>query len=302
MKLKSSLELDPAKRAAWCYVIDARLAKHDLKNPKVDKDSHINPFLQTWSPKVSVLTGALKEMVKCAQKLGVTFAALDPRKTVLLDLPLWHHLGEDPRKTQINNSARCRCLRKNHSAFKIRHAVEKSARLNTADHKPDPKCMCIDCVDDRVFKKCTNPHGCANMVKTRLDRLLPKYDPRLIIGDDADNPENPEEGTESSEERVFRNPKRLNNLTDGFRVFTNHPFHAISFTGATTRGGEENAAAGAGYWIDEDNPGNNSIKLPAAIDQTRPNAEFVATMVAVQTTPVDVELRLENPRGSVINA
>jgi ribonuclease HI len=69
-----------------------------------------------------------------------------------------------------------------------------------------------------------------------------------------------------------------------------------------TRGGEENAAAGAGYRIDEDNPGNTSIKLPAAIDQTRPNAELVAAMVAVQTMPVDIELRLENPRGSVMLA
>ncbi|KAJ7821842.1 ribonuclease H-like protein, partial [Mycena leptocephala] len=72
--------------------------------------------------------------------------------------------------------------------------------------------------------------------------------------------------------------------------------------GATTRGGQENAAAGAGYWIDEDDPGNSSIKLPAAIEQTRPNAEIVAAMMAVQTTPVDIELRLENPRGSVLNA
>ncbi|KAJ7923120.1 ribonuclease H-like protein [Mycena leptocephala] len=140
------------------------------------------------------------------------------------------------------------------------------------------------------------------MAKTRLDRLLPHYDPRLIIDDDADDPDDPEEGTEASEERIFRNPKRLNNLTDGFRIFTNCKLPAISFAGATTRGGEENAAAGAGYWIDEDDPGNSSIKLPAAIEQTRPNAEIVAAMVAVQTTPVDIELRLENPRGSVLNA
>ncbi|KAJ7840629.1 hypothetical protein B0H13DRAFT_1910644 [Mycena leptocephala] len=252
-------------------------------------------------------------MVKCAQELGVTFAALDPRKTVLLDMPLWHHLGEDPSKTQINNSTRCRCLRKNHSSFKIRHAVEISARLNTADHEQDPTCMCINCVDDRVFKNCTNPHGCANMAKTRLDRLLPHYDPRLIIDDDADDPDDPEEGTEASEERIFRNPKRFNNLTDGFRIFTNQccttskkttpkslPGNILCGSYDTWR--EENAVAGAGYWIDEDDPGNSSIKLPAAIEQTRPNAEIVVAMVAVQTTPADIELRLENPRGSVLNA
>jgi hypothetical protein len=108
------------------------------------------------------------------------------------------------------------------------------------------------------------------MAKTRLDRLLPHYDPRLIIDDDLDDPDDPEEGTEASKERIFWNPKRLNNLTDGFRIFTNRKLlvfnenaapparrprqnlsQAISFAGATTRGGEENAAAGAGYWIDE---------------------------------------------------
>ncbi|KAJ7913686.1 hypothetical protein B0H13DRAFT_1612305 [Mycena leptocephala] len=48
-------------------------------------------------------------------------------------------------------------------------------------------------------------------------------------------------------------------------------------------------------------PGNSSIKLPAAIEQSRLNAEIVAAMVSVQTTPVNIELRLENPQGSVLN-
>jgi hypothetical protein len=174
MKLKSYLELDPSKRAAWCYVVDARLAKHDLKSPKVDKGAHINPFLQTWSPKLSELTCVFKEMMKCALKLGVKFQALDPTKMVLMELPLWHHLGEDPRETQLNNTARCRCLRNNHAAINIGHAVEISARLSSAGHLPDPECACYDCVEDRAFKGCRDPHGCANMAQTRLDRLLPE--------------------------------------------------------------------------------------------------------------------------------
>jgi hypothetical protein len=44
MKLKSYLELDPSLRADWCYLADTRLAKHDVKNSRVDPLSHINMF------------------------------------------------------------------------------------------------------------------------------------------------------------------------------------------------------------------------------------------------------------------
>ncbi|KAJ7167391.1 hypothetical protein C8R43DRAFT_1161064, partial [Mycena crocata] len=51
MKLKSYLELDPEKRATWAYASDVRLANHDRKTSRVQDGSHVNMFMQKWSPK-----------------------------------------------------------------------------------------------------------------------------------------------------------------------------------------------------------------------------------------------------------
>jgi hypothetical protein len=53
MKLKSYLELDPSKRAAWCYIVDARFTKHDLKNLKVDKGRLVGWACKTGLPRMS---------------------------------------------------------------------------------------------------------------------------------------------------------------------------------------------------------------------------------------------------------
>ncbi|KAJ7803546.1 hypothetical protein B0H13DRAFT_1671666 [Mycena leptocephala] len=255
-------------------------------------------------------------MVDCARKLGVTFAALTPRKEVLLELPMWHHLGEDPTKKYINNNARCRCLRSNHYAFKMGHALTISSRLSTADHEANTNCLCLDCCKDRTIRGCKNPHGCAVTACTKLDKILPHWDPRLIVEDESSDSE--EELDEDSDEiKIFRKPIRLDNLTDGFRIFTNQKIPAeegdeapparnmnicsstISYAGATTRKDGEIVSAGAGLWVTESDPSNISIKIPIATAQTRQGAEVIAALHAAQTSHRASDLHLESPRNFV---
>jgi hypothetical protein len=111
-------------------------------------------------------------------------------------------------------------------------------------------------------------------------------------------------------------------LTNGFRIFTNHRVPTtdedieppvrqppprelpltISFARATTKGGEEDASAGAGVWLEDASPANTAIKIPSALGQSRANAEVIAAVIAVDTTALDMELRLENPRSGVMSA
>ncbi|KAJ7089040.1 hypothetical protein C8R43DRAFT_834860, partial [Mycena crocata] len=178
MKLKSYLEMDPEKRTTWAYLADSTIEKHGLDKPEVRKGSHVNTFLQTWSPKRSALPSRLKDMMNVARKYGVTFDTHNPSQEVRRSLPLWHHFGEDRGKRQVNNTGPCECLQLKHGASKMGDAERISARLSDARHRPHKDCTCLDCVDDRAFMKCKNPHTCAKMALTKLDSLQSKWDPR----------------------------------------------------------------------------------------------------------------------------
>ncbi|KAJ7864066.1 RnaseH-domain-containing protein [Mycena leptocephala] len=54
--------------------------------------------------------------------------------------------------------------------------------------------------------------------------------------------------------------------------------------------------------IDDASPSNSSLRIPGSLEQTRPNAEVIAAIDAVNTTSLETALRLENPRGTVMLA
>ncbi|KAJ7172886.1 hypothetical protein C8R43DRAFT_816731, partial [Mycena crocata] len=295
MRLKSYLELDPEKRATWAYLADSTIAKHGLDQPRVKKGTHINTFLQTWSPKRSALPARLKDMMNVARKYGVTFDTHNPSQKIRRNLPLWHHFGEDPGKRRINNADACVCLRLKHGAKTMGDAERISAWLSDRRHRAHKDCRCLDCVDDRAFMKCKNPHGCAKMAQTKLDSLQRKWDPRVpdLAIPDRDDP-NPEE------EVIFTGPPKIENLTDGFRIFTKERKHlvigpppppkirqeggqtekVISLASAIRRGGQAEALAGAGIWCGAEELSNHGKMVPAELDQSLAGAEIIAALQA----------------------
>jgi hypothetical protein len=179
MKLQGYLELDPSKRATWAFVTDSKFATHDRRTSNVATGSHVNMFTQSFTPKQSDLPPRLKEMVTVAKKYGLIFDTYNPSQDVKGMLPLFHHFGEDKNKRRINNTAPCKCLRVKHRAQIAQDGVKIAAHLDDPGHLASKDCMCLDCVDDRAFSGCKNPHSCAKMAKPKLDSLIQKWDPRI---------------------------------------------------------------------------------------------------------------------------
>ncbi|KAJ7117029.1 hypothetical protein C8R44DRAFT_591452, partial [Mycena epipterygia] len=116
--------------------------------------------------------------LKCAKKYGVRFDTINPSRQIQGMIPLWHHFGEDPQKSQTNNSAACRCLRRNHNILYVHEATTVLQRTEDNTHRPSPTCDCSACSNDRRTRGCRNPHAYILALERKLSRLLPKWDPR----------------------------------------------------------------------------------------------------------------------------
>ncbi|KAJ7150818.1 hypothetical protein C8R43DRAFT_951252 [Mycena crocata] len=289
MKLKTYLELDPEKRATWAFASDVRLAKHDLKTSKVQEGVHVNMFTQRWSPKRNELPKHLKDMVNTARKYGIQFDTDNPSRDLRELLPLWHHLGEDPSKRQLNNKPQCKPWGGN-----------------------DKLCLCEACYDNRRERGCKNPHGCAIAVQTRLRELLPKWDLRV--------PQRipPQREVDDTDEVItFVPPREAQTLTEGFRVFTkpqatiaepevlaapviNTPIGEGSLTiytgGNTSKAGSAEARSAISIWYGPDKPRNTSGRVPNDLEQSTKSAEIVGALLAVQKTAPETTLRIESSR------
>ncbi|KAJ6552658.1 hypothetical protein DFH09DRAFT_925035 [Mycena vulgaris] len=271
MRLKSYTEIDQAKRAPWNYVADTHIARLDKTTSTVQKGSHINMFLQRWSPVRHKLPPHLKDMVNMARKYGTQFDTPNPSRELWGLLPLWHHFGEDPNKRQLNNKSQCKCLRGRHNAHTVGDATTIMARLDRDDHAPTRDCICPDCESDRTNKGCLNPHSCALATQKRVTELLPKWNPTTP---NAHREFSREEDSEMS--TTFQDVAQITNLADEFRVFTKaqqdegyiaeiapyaaHPYDPVTlYPGAVCKkGGEADAVTGAGIYMADGDTGNRS--------------------------------------------
>ncbi|KAJ6517021.1 hypothetical protein DFH09DRAFT_940617 [Mycena vulgaris] len=317
MTLKSLAELDPAKRSKWTYFGNKLLAKHDKKGSRVQTGSHKSIFLQNWSPKLNKLLFFLRDVLKCAKKYGMEFDTLNPSLELCMLLPLFHHHGENPVKRQIDNSAACKCLRKNHKVPTVSEGMAIMSRLDSPLHVPDAKCNCSPCIDDQLENRCKNPHRCATTVRDRLNQILPKWDPRL--------PDIPEEAPDKELDGIvtFSPPQKIDRLTDGMHIFTKSPSTAdeieanpppallvvlgrevvkATISGFSTRTGLADAQGGGGIWFSNGNPANAAIKLLPYVSQSKANAEILAALYCVQSVPRDVDLEIAAKSSTITNA
>ncbi|KAJ7149859.1 hypothetical protein C8R43DRAFT_887664 [Mycena crocata] len=256
-------------------------------------------------------------MVNAARKYGVEFNTDNPSRELRGLLPLWHHFGEDTSKRQLNNKPQSKCLRENHKVETISEGLTVMDRLTDPDHHENKSCSCEACCDDRRERGCKNPHGCAVAVRTRLDELLPKWDPRTVEQVQL-QPEN-----EDTEESItFAPPESIRTLTDGFRVFTKTKAHleveaaapapilnpsdedtvVVSTGGNTLKAGSAEAQAGIAVWYGQDDPRNREGKLPTNLEQSTKSAEITAALLAAQTNTADTPLHLESSRDVVLKA
>ncbi|KAJ6480518.1 hypothetical protein C8R47DRAFT_599940 [Mycena vitilis] len=166
-------------------------------------------------------------MIACAERYGVVFDTIDPSVEIREQLPLFHHFGKDPSKTQLNNTPACKCLRENHNVQAIGEGRKLTNKIQNEDHKPTAACKCVPCNELRRSEGCNNPHSCARTAESRLEQILPKWDPRTGTQDrDRENDE--DSSQETSGATTFRAPKRIESLKEGFRIFTKDSKHTSS--------------------------------------------------------------------------
>ncbi|KAJ6448859.1 hypothetical protein C8R47DRAFT_1265647 [Mycena vitilis] len=316
MKLQSYLELRSSERATWGFIADSVLEKRDVKDSAVDANSHINMFLQDWNPNQRKRPPHLKEMLACAEKYGVIFDTIEPSIEIREQLPLFHHFGEDPAKTQLNNTPACKCLRENHNVQTAGEGKELAIRFQREDHKPAATCKCILCNELRRTEGCNNPHSCARTVESRLGQLLPKWNPQTQPRDDNDGKDE-ESSQERSEATVFHAPKEIQSLTDGFRIFTKDSKHAPSvptacgphpqntdplktvkvFISANIRKTTEGNVAGGGVWYGQNDLRNTELRVPEYLAQTVLNAEALSALTLIQRAHPETTLNIHSSRN-----
>ncbi|KAJ7759354.1 hypothetical protein DFH07DRAFT_957968 [Mycena maculata] len=190
------------------------------------------------------------------------------------------------------------------------------ARLVCQSHVEDRWCVCTPCSSDRL-KGCKNPHACALLVKTRLDRLLSKWDPRRPDPPVVTPAPPGEEGA-----RLFVPPPEIATLTDEFRIFTKPTAAPTDAPPATPPAplpatvspvqvaigshykllGTVDAGAAFGVHFGQDDPRNVSSVIPEQKSLTRGCAEAIATLVAARSTPVNAPLRIMSKNVAVASA
>ncbi|KAJ7019063.1 hypothetical protein C8F04DRAFT_976179 [Mycena alexandri] len=243
-------------------------------------------------------------MLKNAAKYGVDFNTIDPSPELKGKVPLW-------KKTEINNTRECVCLRNRHGVHLVEDAMVILERLHDRTHVRVKDCTCEACVDDRLTKQCKNLDACVKAVEWKLSALLPKWDPRRC------SPVNPRDA-ENEASGTFKPPTPVTSLTEGFRVLTRklHPkirtqsaaptrHHSTPGTDqtvfigtATARDGEGKVIAGGSIWYGPDNEKNVVLRVPEDQMQTARTADICSTLLAVQKAPRNQTLKIVNSKNT----
>ncbi|KAF8168780.1 hypothetical protein K438DRAFT_1599270, partial [Mycena galopus ATCC 62051] len=297
LKAASLAETDPRKRAHWVSLALHGLSQHVVKASSVDEKAKTNLMIQNLRVNQRDPPALHKPLVRCLNKYGTGFAAIQPSTSILRDMPLWHHPGEDPRKRQENNGKKAKCLRGNHNALKIGDGLDLAQRLNNPLHDPRASCMCDECDDDRTIGTCTNPHACVTAAASRLGQILPKWIPQGREEDLATAPPSSED-----ESGVFVAPKGIVSLAQGLRVMTHRASEpkervnprarrrdavtplpiavTVYISGAVHAPPRRKAYAAAGVIVDDEGNRNSGRCIPADGEQSQHAAEIFAALEA----------------------
>ena len=319
--LKAYLE-SPPKRPTWAklmdVIIDAAAPKH------TDPQARINTFIQTWSPSTrgerrKNLNQDIIRMIQVAQKYQLTFTAIRLAPHLQNLLPTWYHPSAENRP--MRNPA-TKCLIKNHRTQTIADLLKISARLRAPQqprpHEMNPWCLCRDCIQDRIRKKCKDPHQCAKEALERIRTIFPKMNPLYQGGwhgnlslTSARKRMNIQ--TKSQNGSVTFDPTitTKNELNECFRIFTDptkttkqpaqrritpgaelrHRTSEIYTDGACINNGKKNARSGSGVWFSPNDPRNNAAKN-SGDNQSNQVGELTAIIIAIKTTPTFQPLKI----------
>lgn len=331
MWLKSYLDLSPA-RPPWATVTDALI---DLSAPPATIPSaRGNNFLQTWKPatrgqRASLMGKDSARMLKVARKYNLNLEALRLTPQLRAQLPAWYHIAAPPRPI---TGITAKCLINTHQNTTVAHLLKTSMRLRNPNanpqvpHLPRMFCYCHDCSEDRT-KGCRNPHACATEAQTRLEQILPKFNP-LSPGLAHGN-------LSLTKRRKRRNAiaKPLNgvilfdpaitskeDLSECFRIFTdpkrisNNPARrleprdtrlrlqevSVYTDGACINNGKDDAKCGGGVWFGPNHNMNRALRIPGRA-QSNQIGELGAVIAAIDAVPINQPLKIITDSRYVID-
>jgi hypothetical protein len=177
--IKEYLDISPS-RPTWAFATDAII--NTLQPDGIKNDTDINSFLSTWDPPITGVRAKriprnIINLLKTAKTHNVSFAPIKLSKELKTQLPAWWHLGATPR---TYNKAKNQCLQKTHSISTIKDLMKTSQRLHRSNvgeqHSNRKNCACSTCKIDRR-NGCQNPHKCAQIAQSILQKISPKFDP-----------------------------------------------------------------------------------------------------------------------------
>ncbi|KAI0772297.1 hypothetical protein BD413DRAFT_474178, partial [Trametes elegans] len=301
MWLKSYLSFGP-NRPWWASLADKIFAHFVPKDCSVkDPALRMNPFLQHWKPKKSVLPQVLKDMLTVAKKYNLRAEGLAFSRTILRRLPMWDHAQTNLKDIHKLSSASAvvTCLKDKHKLRTVGNFETFAANLTAQDHRPTQQCNCPTCERMIIDFRCSNPHRCFTRAAQFLNLLPSKWDPRGEHPEDYEDTQMEETLTEGIQEATLFDRRVTTHGFEGsiFRIFTDQAPLAnvrldmkldsdgtseltLATDGSCLRNGDRDAVAGAGVFVDIAHPSNLSIRLPAEIGQSNQTGEAVATYLA----------------------
>jgi hypothetical protein len=178
----------------------------------------------------------IRRMLQPAKKYHLEFTALSISKEILLQMPVWNHIGlNGPRFEKIRRKEAVKCLRRNHQARIVADIVTVAGRKSTLIRQPHmvnpsgigrKNCGCPLCRRDRIEYGCENPGECIEAAKLLLECIHPKWNPLtanndLIMNEYLALSEIKKTRNDGGRQDVLTfNPAfRLTDLTHGLRIF-----------------------------------------------------------------------------------
>ncbi|KAJ3911656.1 hypothetical protein F5877DRAFT_55042 [Lentinula edodes] len=277
--LRSYLDLSP-DRAIWTYVADALMAHHVPKSYKViDKHSRINIFLQSWNTEKKSLPKDLQDMINVATRYGLRLEVMAPSREIIRQMPIWLHSKANGIQC-LQHKPEAKCLRQNHKIRTVGDTEELTKHLRNTHHHARRNCACPKCRQMRE-DNCRNPHKCYEYAKKLIETLPPKWNPLSRLPEDHEPQTQPLPLTSSMEAFDYR-VTTTGTLADVFRIFTEGECNEeipmtewdhgkenecieIYTDGSCTGNGTDEAIAGAGIYVPNNNALCQAIRLPIEI-------------------------------------
>ncbi|RDB22893.1 hypothetical protein Hypma_009809 [Hypsizygus marmoreus] len=134
---------------------------HASKNPVVPPKARHSVFTQSWIPAVEKLPHKIQKMLKAAKRYGVRLDALAYATQIKNELPIWFHIGADPKLSRLNNYYYSKCLRDQHGILTVGQMVDFT-ELSHPDHVVDASivCACPMCINEQAEIRCLDPRKC----------------------------------------------------------------------------------------------------------------------------------------------